>query len=159
VFPQNLVDAVEHGSPLARQFRTQRRQLSIVGFLRSRRLDAPQAKGMLPLEELLPMDPEQVAQLAGIAAIGLLLGPLRRLREHGFATTVLLEHRQQPIVHAADLQDRQKAALRPGLLGKIGKEGTNLLPLCTHLPLENHGPVFAAQIHRQLPLVLVDTEV
>ena len=45
------------------------------------------------------------------------------------------------------------------LLGKIGKEGTNLLPLRAHLPLEDHRSVFAAQIHGQLSLVLVDTEV
>ena len=105
------------------------------------------------------MDPQQVAQFAGVAAVGLLFRSLRRLDHDGFATAVLLEHVQQPGVHAADLQDGEKAAFRPGLLGKIGKEGTNLLPLRAHLPLEDHRSVFAAQIHRQLPLVLVDTKV
>jgi len=70
-----------------------------------------------------------------------------------------LEHVQQPGIHAAHLQDRQKPAFRAGFLGKIGKEGTNLLPLRAYLTLENHRSVFRSQIDRQLPLVLVDTEV
>ncbi len=93
---------------------------------------------MLASEKLLPMNPQQVGQLAGIAAVGLLFRPFRRLDHDDFATTILLQHVQQPGVHAADLKDRQKAAFRPRLLGKIGKEGTNLLPLRTHLSLQNH---------------------
>jgi hypothetical protein len=80
------------------------------------------------------------------------------LRYDRFPATVLVEHFQQPGIHAADLQDGEKPAFRPGLLGKIGKEGTDLLPLCTDLPFEDHRSIFAAQIHGQLPLVLVDTK-
>jgi hypothetical protein len=97
--------------------------------------------------------------VAGIAAVGLLLGTARRLGDDDFDAAVALEHFQQPRVHAADLDDGQKAAFRPGLLGKIGKERPDLLPPRAHLPLEDHFPVFAANIHRQLTLVLVDTEV
>jgi hypothetical protein len=114
---------------------------------------------MLAAEKLLPVDPQQVAQLAGVAAVGLLLRALRRLRHDRFPAAVLREHCQQPGIHAADLQDGEKAAFRPGPFGKIGKEGANLLPLRAHLPLEDHRSVLAAQIHGQLPLVLVDTKV
>ena len=141
---EDLVDAVEHGRALLRQSRTQGGQLPVVGLLGRGRLDAPQSQRMLAVQELLPMDPQQVAQLAGVAAVGLLLRPLRGLDHDDLAAAVLLEHVQQPGVHAADLQDGEKAAFRPGLLGKIGKEGTNLLPLRAHLPLEDHRSVFAS---------------
>jgi hypothetical protein len=45
-----------------------------------------------------------------------------------------------------------------GLLGKLGKAGTNLLPRRAHMPPREHRTVFAAPIRRQLPLVLVDTD-
>ena len=100
-----------------------------------------------------------MAQLTGVAAVGLLPGSLGWLDDDNFTTTVFLEHFDEPRIHAADFKDGEKAALRPCLFGKIGKEGTNLLPLRADLPLENHRSVFVAQIHRQLTLVLVDTEV
>ena len=83
-------------------------------------------------------------QLAGVAAVGLLFGTLCGLDDDDFATAVLLQHLQQPGVHATDLEDSEKSAFGLGLLGKIGKEGTNLLPLRAHLPLEGHRSVFAA---------------
>jgi hypothetical protein len=159
VFAQDLVDAVEHGRALLRQPRPKGGQLPIVGLLGRRRLDAPQPVRMLPFQKLLPMDPQPVAQVAGVAAVGLLFRALGGLDDDDFPAAVLLEHCQQPGVHAADFEDRQKSAFRLGLLGKIGKEGTNLLPLGAHLPLADHRSAFVAQVHRQLTPVLVDTKV
>jgi len=48
---------------------------------------------------------------------------LPRLDHDRFSATMPLEHVQQPRTHAADFQDGEKPALRPGFLGKIGKEG------------------------------------
>ena len=156
---QNLVDAVEYRRAFFRQPGAQRGDLPIVGLLSRGRLNPPQPKRMLSIEKLLPMNPQLVAQLAGVAAVRLLLRPLGRLNDDDFSATVFLKHFDEPRIHAADFKDGEKAAFRPRLFGKIGKEGTNLLPLRAHLPLEDHRSVFASQIHRQLTLVLVDTEV
>ena len=97
--------------------------------------------------------------MAGVATVGFLFGPLGGLDDHDFPAGMVLEHGHQPGVHAADFKDGEKTAFRPGLLGKIVKKRADPLPLRAHLPLEDHRSVFAAHIHRQLPLVLVDTEV
>ena len=137
----------------------QSRQLPIVRFLGRCRLNPPHPRRVLAPDELLSMDPEPMAQLARIAAVGLLLRPARRLRDDDLHAAVTLEHFQEPRIHAADLDDGHQPAFRPGLVGKIGKKRPDLLPPRAHLPLEDHFPIFAANIHRQLTLVLVDTEV
>ncbi len=118
--------------------RAERGQLPIVGLLGRGWLNPPQAQRMLAVEELLAMHPQQVRQVAGVAAVGLLFGAFRRLDHDDFPAAVFLDHVQQPGVHAADFEDGEKAAFRPRLLGKIAKEGTDLLPLRAHLPLEDH---------------------
>jgi hypothetical protein len=60
------------------------------------------------------------------------------LDDDRLTATEVIEHFQQPRIHAADFKDSEKAAFRPRLVGKIGKEGANLLPLRAHLPLQQH---------------------
>ena len=73
VLSQNLVDAVEYRRAFFGQPGAQSGDLSIGGFLNRGRLNPPQPKWMLSIDKLLPMNPQLVAQLAGVAAVRLLL--------------------------------------------------------------------------------------
>ena len=53
------------------------------------------------------MDPQPMTQLAGVAAVRLLLRSPHRLDHDNFPTTVFPEHVQEPGVHAAHFQHRQ----------------------------------------------------
>jgi hypothetical protein len=114
---------------------------------------------MLAFEELLAVAQQQMRQIAGVTTVGLLLRALDGRNDDDFAATELLEQLRQSVVHAADLQDGEKAAVGARLFGKLRKEGMNLFLLSARLPLENLGTILTTQIHGQLSHMLVDTEV
>ena len=113
---------------------------------------------MLPVREPLAVDPQQVAQEAGVAAVGFLLRPRRRLRDDDFAAAVLAKHLDQPRVHAAHLKDGHEPALRLGFRRKFGKKLLGLSPQRAHLPFEDRFAILSANIYRELAFVLVDTK-
>ena len=60
----------------------------------------------------MPVDPEQLAQGIGVAAVGFFLRLLLRLHQHDLAAVVLGEQFQQPVVESADLDGRHKPSRR-----------------------------------------------
>ena len=76
-----------------------------------------------------PIDPENFGQGRGVAAVGLLFRSLFRLDQHGLLAVVLVEHFQQPVVEAADFQNRHKAALGDRITAQLLQERLDPPPL------------------------------
>ena len=109
--------------------------------------------------QALSVEPEQVTQEGGVAAVGFLFGFVFRLGDDDLSAAVFLKHVDQPGVHAANFHDRHEAAFAGRSLSQVGEERPNLLPFRADLTLEEHGSVFRTQIDGELASVLVDTEV
>ncbi|NJR13579.1 MAG: hypothetical protein HC779_04260 [Phyllobacteriaceae bacterium] len=85
-------------------------------------LHLPHTLNLLSSEQSQPIDPQQLAQGIGVAAVGLLLGLLLRLNQHDLTAAVFRQQPQQPIVEAADFDDRHVASFRQAALPHIFQE-------------------------------------
>jgi hypothetical protein len=82
--------------------------------------DPPQSRRLFPALKSLTIDQQKLGELRGVASIGLFAAPRGRLHEHHVRTAELVpQHLHQPVVEAADFQDRLEAAGRLGLLSHL----------------------------------------
>lgn len=69
------------------------------------------------------IDPEVLAELGGIAAIGFSAGAVLRLNQHDAVTAKVTQHLDQPVVKATNFDDRPKPAVGFGTAsGKLLEE-------------------------------------
>ena len=113
----------------------------------------------LPRQQPLTVDPQQAAELMGVAAVGFLLRPFLGLDQHRLSAAVLGQHFQQPVVEAADFDDRYESAFRFGESPQFLEKRPHTLPFRANLPSQDDVPRFIANTHGQLLAVLVDSKV
>ncbi len=159
VLPQQVFDPVDRPRPLPAQALPHRRQLPILGFTLGGRLHAPHAFHPLPRQQPPAVDPQQPAELVGVAAVGLLLGPLFHLNEHRFAAAVLGQHFQQPVVEAADFDDCRKPPVGLGKPPQFVEKPPHPLPFRRNLPSQHGIAGLIADTDGQLLAMLVDSKV
>jgi hypothetical protein len=154
-----FVQGVQRGRSLLGQYLPNDRQLPMLGFPGRRRIDSSHTGRASASGEATTVDPQQVAQETGVAAVGFPFRPTVGLGNDDLAAAIFLEHVSQPWVHAANLDDRHEPVFSFSPLGQILEKHPNLLPSRADLPLEDHVAVLGAKIHGNLAFVLVDTKV
>ena len=110
----------------------------------------------LAFGEAFPIEPQQVGQLLCIATIGLLLGWLFRVNQHDFAALPYTERSDQPVVEAANFENRHEIRIH---LGELLEERFDLFRSSTDLSTELGVSIFVTNTNGDLLCVLVDCEV
>src|SRR6185295_14929035 len=95
-----------------------------------------------------------------VTSIRLALLPVLGLDQDDLVAAVVLQHSDQPIIKTTNLQHGHEGlAIAQPLTGQLLEEGVDLLRLCRHLPSQQDIAVFIPQRDRDLPCVLIDSEV
>jgi hypothetical protein len=95
----------------------------------------------------------------GVAAVGFLFRSLFNLDQDRFSAAVLGQHFQQPVVEAANFDDRHEPAFRFGEPSQFVEKRSNTVPFGRNLPPKNDIPRLIANTHGQLLAMLVDSKV
>ena len=94
-----------------------------------------------------------------ITAIGFDLELLRWLNENGPGASILGQHRQEPVVESANLDDGDVPTFCGSLLVELGEELGATLRLGRDLATKANVPFFIAKRNGELFCVLVNSEV
>ncbi len=159
MLPQQVFDLVDRPRPLPAHPLPHGCQLPIFGLTLRRRLDATHAFHPSARQQPTAVDPQQAAELVGVATVGLLLGPLFRLDQHRFPAAVLAQHFQKPVVEPADFEDRREPPLGVGEPPQVFEERPHPTPFRRNLPSQHGIPGLIADTDGQLLAVLVDSKV
>ncbi|HWL09451.1 MAG TPA: hypothetical protein VNQ76_13670 [Planctomicrobium sp.] len=74
-------------------------------------VDLPQSENGLPLQETIPVDPQQFAQGGRITPVGLAAFAFFRLNEDDFVTAIVPQHSNPPVIEATDFDDGNEGLL------------------------------------------------
>jgi hypothetical protein len=114
----------------------------------------------LALQQAIAIDPEQFAQRGGVTAVGLAFLAFVRLDQNRFATPVIVQHANQPVVEATDLEYGDECFVRgQPLAGEPLEESVDLLGLRRYLASLKDVAVLVAEGDRDLPCMLIDAKV
>jgi hypothetical protein len=159
VLQQQPVQLIQRSRPTVSQSFAHGGKLSILGILCRRRPDFTHALNRLVFACAMPIQPEQLTQLIGVAPIGFVSIARFGLHEDDFPASVFVEHFQQPIVETTNLDDGHEAALICRRFNQVVKKLHDLIPLRADLSLEYDVSFFVTQIYCQLLAMKVDSKV
>jgi len=112
------------------------------------------------MQEAITVDPEQLAERRGITPIRLAFLAVVGLDQYHLVATIVSQHANQPIIEATDLQDGHEGpTIAQPLTGELLEKGVDLLRLGRDLAGLQDIAAFIAERDRDLPCVLVDSQV
>jgi hypothetical protein len=160
VAPQDVPDLVDQARPGLASLLAQRGQPPILLVRGTGDVDLAQAADRLALQQALPVDPQEFAQRRSIAPIGLTELPLFRLDEDHLVAAVVVQHANEPVIEATDLEhsDERFVCVQP-LAGEPLEESVDLLRLGRDLPGQQDITLLVAERDGGLPCVLIDPQV
>src|SRR5262245_31360076 len=158
--PQDVPDPVDQTRPGPAGVLAQHGQPPVLLVRGAGDVHLAQAADGLALEQAIAVDPQQLAQRGGIAPVGLAELPLFRLDEDHLVAAVVVQHANEPVVKATDLEhgDEGRACGQP-LAGELLEEGVDLVGLRRDLPGLHDVPALVAERDGDLPCVLIDAQV
>src|SRR5262245_24930959 len=157
---QNLLDLVDETRQIHTGILAQRGQPPVLLIRGASDVDLPQATHRLALQQTTAVDPQQLTQRRGITPIRLAFLAVVGLDQDHLVAAIISQHANQPIVEATDLQHGHDRLTVPQPLASESLEkSVDPLRLRRHLPSLEDIAVFVAERNRDLPCVLIDSEV
>jgi hypothetical protein len=111
---------------------------------------------LLAREQAAAVGPQDLAQLPGVATVGLVTAPLFGLHQQDPAALTLSDQCQQPVIEPAYFQNHHVSSFAATTLCQVGEELPHQPPLGAHLPPQHHISRFVPQVHGQLLAMLID---
>jgi len=107
--PQDVLHAVDGPREVDRHVQTELGEPAVLALGWLRWHDPPQSLHLATRQQPPAVQPQQFAELIGVAAIRLPRASFLGLNQHHFATTELGQQLREPIMEAANLEDRNEA--------------------------------------------------
>src|SRR6516162_4959915 len=160
VASEDVSGLVDQARPGLADLLAQRRQPPVLLVRAPGDIHLTQATDGFALQQPIPIDPQQLAQRGGVSSIGFAFLAFLGLDQNHLVAMVIMEHADQPIVKATDLEHgHERVAVAQTLAGEFLKESLDLVRMCGHLAGQQDIPVFIAERDGDLPCMLVDSQI